>query len=84
MSSDEEDYEVEKVLQERGGKYRVKWKGYPLSEATWELAENLFGCADLIAEFMAAQGSSSAQNMEPPNPRRNTRRRTSTEATPQR
>jgi hypothetical protein len=36
----EEEYEVEAVLDHRGGKqrcqYLVKWHGYPNSDATWE------------------------------------------------
>jgi hypothetical protein len=36
----EEEYEVEAILDHRGGKhirqYLIKWKGYPSSDATWE------------------------------------------------
>ena len=51
----EEEYEVEKVMAVKGGKYHVKWKGYPLSDATWEPAEHLAGAAELIAAFEAAR-----------------------------
>eukprot|EP01047_Picozoa_sp_COSAG01_P029678 COSAG01_NODE_2043_length_8564_cov_76.365859_5_plen_88_part_00 len=35
MASDEEDYEVERILGERAGgaEFKVKWLGYPISEA---------------------------------------------------
>ncbi len=52
--NNEEEYEVEKILDERkyyGKKqYLIKWKGYPLSEASWEPESNL-NCPDLIKEF---------------------------------
>ena len=51
----EEVYTVEKILDKKtiGSKvhYLVKWKGYPLSEATWEPLENLSNALDLIREF---------------------------------
>ena len=50
-----EEYEVEKILAKKGGKYRVKWKGWPLSDATWEPAAHLANSQPLIAEFEAAQ-----------------------------
>ena len=52
--NDEEEYEVEKILDKRKhyGKiqYLIKWKGYPLSEASWE-SENNLNCPDLLEEF---------------------------------
>jgi len=52
--NEEEEYEVEKILDKRKhyGKlqYLIQWKGYPLSEASWEPIENL-NCPDLIEEF---------------------------------
>jgi hypothetical protein len=39
------DYEVEKLLQSRmrDGKkeFKVKWKGFPLSDCTWEPLKNI-------------------------------------------
>ena len=55
MPEEQEEYEVEKVLAKKGGKYHVMWKGYPISDATWEPAEHLAGAAALIAAFEAAQ-----------------------------
>jgi len=50
----EEEYEVEKILDKRKhyGKiqYLIKWKGYPLSEASWE-PENNLNCPELLKEF---------------------------------
>jgi len=52
--NDEEEYEVEQILDKRKhyGKvqYLIKWKGYPLSEASWEPEENL-NCPELLKEF---------------------------------
>ena len=31
--------------------YLMEWKGYPISEATWEPIENLTGCIELVREF---------------------------------
>jgi hypothetical protein len=43
---DDETYEVEELLEKKldeQGKeiYKVKWKGYPESDATWEPIENI-------------------------------------------
>jgi len=52
--NDEEEYEVEKILDKRKhyGKiqYLIKWKGYPLSEASWE-PENNLNSPDLLEQF---------------------------------
>ena len=48
-------YEVEKILGKKkiGTKiyYKVQWKGYPLSEATWEPLSNLSSARELIKEY---------------------------------
>ncbi|KAG1836402.1 hypothetical protein DFJ58DRAFT_734999 [Suillus subalutaceus] len=52
---DQEEFVVEEVLDSRQfrGKvqYRVKWKGYPIEESTWEPEENVKNSPILIAEF---------------------------------
>jgi len=52
--NNEEEYEVEQILDKRTryGKtqYLIKWKGYPLSEASWEPEEYL-NCPELLKEF---------------------------------
>ena len=48
---EEEEFEVERVLAKKGGQYHVKWKGWPLSDATWEPLANLAGAKEMIAEF---------------------------------
>jgi len=52
--NNEEEYEVEQILDKRTryGKtqYLIKWKGYPLSEASWKPEEYL-NCPELLKEF---------------------------------
>ena len=56
MIEDEPEYEVELILKHRrikdqGIQYQVKWKGYPISEATWEPTSNLNHARDLIQDY---------------------------------
>ena len=52
-------WEVDRLLDHRKirrgarqiDQYLVEWKGYPISEATWEPIENLTNSMDLVAEF---------------------------------
>eukprot|EP01051_Picozoa_sp_SAG22_P009780 SAG22_NODE_840_length_6896_cov_3.900103_1_plen_152_part_00 len=44
-------YEVEEILDEYEGFFKVKWAGYVLADSTWETQENCSGCEELIAEF---------------------------------
>jgi len=52
--NEEEEFEVEEILDVRKhyGKtqYLIKWKGYPLSDASWEPESNL-NCQELIKKF---------------------------------
>eukprot|EP01050_Picozoa_sp_SAG11_P002481 SAG11_NODE_126_length_15729_cov_9.966859_17_plen_255_part_00 len=54
---DDEEFTVEAIMDSRGkGKkkeYKVKWHGYPESEATWEPPENFAGSRQMISEFEA-------------------------------
>ena len=49
------EWEVDRVLDHRKNRkrtqYLVLWKGYPLSEATWEPIENLDGALDLVVQY---------------------------------
>ena len=51
----EPEFEVEHILDKRifhrQPQYLVKWKGYPLYDATWEPITNLGNCKDLIQAF---------------------------------
>ena len=54
-SSEAKEFEVERILDKKSKKgklyYRVKWKDYPLSEATWEPKENLKNAKAAILFF---------------------------------
>ncbi len=45
---EENEFEVEKVLAQKGQDYLVKWKGYEDSEDTWEPIKNLVNCRSLL------------------------------------
>ena len=55
---EEEDYVVEKIVDQRTRdgrlEYFLKWKGYSSLENTWEPAENL-DCPELLEEFKKSQ-----------------------------
>ena len=55
-------WEVESVLASRGRgarlQYLVRWKGYPLWEASWESYKALSGAPDAVAAFQAASRNS--------------------------
>ncbi len=66
-----EEYEVEEILGVKISKgkklYHVKWKGYPLSDATWEPKENLGNAPKLLIEFekrMAQKGNKEDQDQD--------------------
>jgi len=54
---EEVDYEVESILDERGAARRgetqflVKWKGWPVEDATWEDPESLSGAQEVVQEW---------------------------------
>jgi hypothetical protein len=53
--TEEEEYEVEAILDKKLVRkkpyYLVKWKGYPLHDATWEPVEYLKNAAEKVKEF---------------------------------
>jgi chromobox protein 5 len=61
-------YVVERIIADRviNGTfyYRLKWKGYPDSQNTWEPETNL-QAAELLAEYRAAKQSPPAPNSPP-------------------
>ena len=50
------EYEVEAILRHRGKgaqrRYLILWKGYPLSEATWELEFHLLNAPNILADYL--------------------------------
>ncbi|BGP16391.1 hypothetical protein JCM10213v2_004393 [Rhodosporidiobolus nylandii] len=57
--ADEEEYTVEEIRASRwddysnGWRYLVKWEGYSENDKTWEPAENLAHCQELVDRFEA-------------------------------
>lgn len=49
------EYEVEQILDKRitNGKalYKIKWKGYPEDECTWEPEKNLTTCKEILRKY---------------------------------
>jgi Chromo (CHRromatin Organisation MOdifier) domain len=60
-----EEYQVERILDQRKHRnsleFLVKWKNYPMSEASWEPLANVEGNEALI-EFLKANETSKASN----------------------
>ena len=50
------EYEVERILRHQGStahqQYLVLWKGYPLTEATWEPESHLTNAPDILEEYL--------------------------------
>ena len=51
-----EEFEVERIIDKKIGLdeklyYKIKWRHYTLSEATWEPIDNCLGCAQAISDF---------------------------------
>ena len=51
----EEVYEVETILNHRkrgrGYQYYVKWRGYPISDASWELENSFSDDSDTLTQY---------------------------------
>ena len=47
----ENEYEVEKILQQRSQKYLIKWKEYEKKENTWKSLKNLKECQKKLMKF---------------------------------
>jgi transposase InsO family protein len=57
QTEEEDEFEVERILEQRGQRYLVKWKGYPHSENTWEPKNNLRNCRKLLQQFQQIRHS---------------------------
>jgi hypothetical protein len=44
---------VEGIVDERHGKFLVKWQGWPAEDTTWQEAETLENCPDIMAAWRA-------------------------------
>src|SRR5438876_5414863 len=58
LIDDKEEYEVESILDHKHGKrqrqYLVKWKGYPLSETSWQSRSDLRHARDVVLAYEAS------------------------------
>ena len=52
-----QDYEVEKILDNKGQRYLVKWRGYGEGHNTWEPLKNLEGTRKLLQEYHRRKGT---------------------------
>jgi len=56
---DQDEYKIERILNhcklKDGHKYFILWKGYPITEATWEPEENLEHTKDVLEEYWTIQ-----------------------------
>ena len=52
-----QDHEVEKILDNKGQRYLVKWEGYGEGHNTWEPLKNLEGCGNLLQEYHRQRGT---------------------------
>jgi len=54
--NENDEYEVENILdmktKHKKKYYLVKWKGYPLYDATWEPESNLTNCHEILQKFL--------------------------------
>ncbi|CAA77892.1 env homologue [Cladosporium fulvum T-1 virus] len=60
----ENEFEVEKILDKKGQRYLVKWKGYDESENTWEPRINLANCYQLLRQFQKWRQDSRKQEAQ--------------------
>ena len=55
QEQENQEYEVERILQQRGQQYLVKWRGYPITKNTWESREHLTNCSRELKRFRESQ-----------------------------
>jgi len=69
--AEEEDYEVEEIVgekMEKGKKYYyLKWKGWPSSSNTWELASSL-SCPDVLKKYESRNETKSSKTSKSAKP----------------
>ena len=55
LDNEEEVYEVDSIINHRkrgrGYRYYIKWKGYPISEASWELEQAFSKDGNMLALY---------------------------------
>ncbi|GAB5361469.1 hypothetical protein AAMO2058_000715800 [Amorphochlora amoebiformis] len=61
IANDFETCEVERIIAQRNGFYLIKWKGYRLSDSTWEPEQHLSSCSEILSEFQNVKGKLAAE-----------------------
>ncbi len=59
---EENEFEAERILSQKGQSYLVKWKGYEDSENTWEPVKNLGNCQNLLHQFHQRRQDQTSRN----------------------
>lgn len=67
---EEDEYEPEKILEQRGQKYFVKSKGYPDSDNIWESKAHFKNAPELLRQFHLQNQPREAQTTRARNHRR--------------
>ena len=62
------EYEVEGILRHQGKgaqcRYLVLWKGYPLTEATWEPESHLANALDILEEYLRREQARNREKIQ--------------------
>ena len=57
QSQEDQKYEVERILRQRGQQYLIKWKRYFTTKNTWESIKNLENCRQKLQKFQDSRNS---------------------------
>ena len=55
QKQEDQKYEVERILRQKGQQYLVKWKEYSITKNTWESRKHLRNCSRKLKRFRKSQ-----------------------------